>query len=275
MTSHHPRPQRPAATDYFNPAEQLELLQNIKAKAEKSATATPQEHHVVPADKSQSTAHLTAGVKPIDLVAHEVSLREKLEKAKADREAKAKAAAASAQGNTVSTPQSTNISQSPAVNGSKSTESPAGPPQPPLLNNGTTTNPIPIPTPPTYGPAWLQSIGYPQQTPPMSFPRPPPFPQYPPNTYGASQFGMTPFANGQSMFPQWGQFATTPTPGIPPAPQQQNQGGPPTVQSPPNNLGFGNQGPAGQSQSPPNQNSMGSMSPAQTGFSVRDVVLNL
>lgn len=265
MTS-HPRPQRPAATDYFNPAEQLELLQNIKAKVEKSATATPQEHNVPLADKSQYAGSNSMGMlKPLDLVAHEVSLRDKLEKAKAEREAKAKAAAQGIVQQPQSTPANANANASQILlNGSKSTEPTAGPPPPPVLNNSnyTPTNPIPTPTPPTYGSAWVQSLGYPQQTPPIGYPRPP-FPQYPQTAF-AGQYGMSQYTNGQGMFPQWSQFGTTPTPGIPPAPQQQNQG--PTGQSPPNQQAFGNQGSVDQSQSPPNPNLMGSMPPAQTGL---------
>ena len=94
MTS-HPRPQRPAATDYFNPTEQTELLQSIKAKIELSATNTPAEpqfqNDVVGAFNSKTTPY--GGLRTTDTKAHELSLREKLERAKADREAKAKAEA--------------------------------------------------------------------------------------------------------------------------------------------------------------------------------------
>jgi hypothetical protein len=271
MTS-HPRPQRPAATDYFNPAEQFELLQSIKAKVETSATATPQEHHIPPSDQLHPAATTTtASVPSFDLAAHEVSLREKLEKAKAEREAKAKAAEALLQGihppsqlSTTPTNANAKVSQF-AVNGRKSTEPlTAGPPPPPVLNNNnnqTATNSVPTPTP-TYGPAWVQSLGYPQQTPPMGFPRPS-YPQFPQTSY--VQYGMMPYTNGQTMFPQWPQYSTSSIPGIPSAPPpQQNQGS--IAGSPPNQTPV-NQSTVGQvSTSPSNQNSMGSTTQPQTGL---------
>ena len=97
MTS-HPRPQRPAATDYFNPTKQTELLQSIKAKIELSATNTPAElqfqNDVVGAFNGHPSKMAPyGGLGTTDIKAHELSLREKLERAKADREAKAKAEA--------------------------------------------------------------------------------------------------------------------------------------------------------------------------------------
>ena len=225
MTS-HPRAHRPAATDYFNPAEQIERLQSIKAKIEKSATSTPQEYHfphpVQGETKNPSTNH--AGVKSVDFKAHELSLREKLEKAKADREAKAKAEAASKANITTDSPQ-------PRLTDNHSTEPvTTGPPPPPILNN--TSTPIP---PIPYTQSWTPNLGYP--TPIPNYGRPPfpytqPYPQ---------QYGMPPYPNGQPFQPyaQWGQSAppSNTTPGVPPPPPQPNQGPPnqiPTSQSPPN-----------------------------------------
>src|SRR5579859_1924212 len=157
MTS-QPRPQRPAATDYFNPTEQLELLQSIKVKAQKSATATPQESHPPVREKPPPSAMTTTTSQPVDYVAHEMSLREKLEKAKAEREAKAKLEAAlSGNSQTLHTALNT-ASATTHTDGSHNVslknnvpEPPAGPPPPPIQNNKakantTPANPIPTPT---------------------------------------------------------------------------------------------------------------------------------
>jgi hypothetical protein len=220
MASHS---RRPAAKDYFNPTEQIELLQSIKAKIEKSVATTPKESQFSHVD----TTNLPNAGKPVDYKAHELSLREKLEKAKADREAKAKAEAAlKAQTTTTTTD-----SPKPKVGEDQtSTEAVAsGPPPPPVLNN----TPTSIPPVPAFTPTWNPNLTYPNAIP--SYGRPPysyaqPFPQ---------QFGMpTPYPNGQpaQTYPQWGQYPTTAnTPGIPPPPPQPNQG-PPTNQSPPNSV---------------------------------------
>jgi len=225
MTS-HPRAHRPAATDYFNPAEQIERLQSIKAKIEKSATSTPHESHfshpVQGETKNPSTNY--ADVKSVDFKAHELSLREKLEKAKADREAKAKAEAASKANITTDSPQ-------PRLTDNHFTEPvTTGPPPPPILNN--TSTPIP---PTSYTQSWTPNLGYP--TPIPNYGRPP-FPYTQPYQ---QQYGMPPYPNGQTFqpYPQWGQSAPPPntTPGVPPPPPQPNQGPPnqmPTSQSPPN-----------------------------------------
>lgn len=269
MTS-QPRAQRPAATDYFNPAEQLELLQNIKVKAQKSTTATPQESHPRPATGKPSSETTT---QPVDYVAHELSLREKLEKAKAEREAKAKVEAA-LRGNahngqtasiTASTNANTDASQDGLVKGSIHPEPTTGPPPPPILNNNANNTPMsstPTPTP-TYGPTWVQSLGYPQQTNPMAYTRTP-FPQFPQPSF--PPFGMPPFTNGQTMFSPWGQFPPTPTPGIPPPSVPVNQG--PPNQTPPTQVASAKPGPLGQnsmntSQKPPTP---GSIPPSQTGI---------
>jgi hypothetical protein len=240
MTSHS-RPQRPAAKDYFNPAEQIELLQSIKAKVEKSATSTPKDHPNQ-TDATNTSSH--TGFRSVDFKAHELSLREKLEKAKADREAKAKAEAAlRANAQSAQIPTTTNTPL-PKLHENKSTEPvTTGPPPPPILNN---TNPTPIP-PVTYSQTWTPNLAYPPPVPNYGrppYPYPQPFPQ---------QYGMPPYANGQIVhaYPQWGQNATSPnTPGIPPPPPQPNQGAPnqfPTSQSPPNqfpvNQTHVNQGP--------------------------------
>ena len=85
---------------------------------------------------------------------------------------------------------------------------------------------------------------------------------------------MPPFTNGQSMYPQWGQFPATPTPGIPTLPLQG-----PSNPTPPNHMSAMNAGPLGQNamnnnQSPPNQNPTGPMPPAQTGIVTVYVLLN-
>src|SRR5438105_1319451 len=188
MTS-QPRPQRPAATDYFNPTEQLELLQSIKVKAQKSATATPQESHPPVREKTAPSATTTTTSQRVDYVAHEMSLREKLEKAKAEREAKAKLEAALSGNsqtpqtapNTASAIAHSDGSQNVSMNGNKAPEPPAGPPPPPIQNNKANTTPansVPTRTS-TYGPTWVQNMGYSQQTNSMGYPRPPfpPFPQ--------------------------------------------------------------------------------------------------
>lgn len=226
MASHS---RRPAATDYFNPSEQIELLQSIKAKIEKSATSTPQESHFP--HHAETVAYTS--LKPVDFKAHELSLREKLEKAKADREAKAKAEAAlKAQITTTATD-----SPRPRVveNQSPVEVVPTGPPPPPILN----TTHTPMPSVP-FAQTWNPSLAYPTALPNYSrptYPYPQTFPQ---------QYGMPPYPNGQPVqaYPQWGGFTPTPnTPGIPPPPPQPNQG-PPTTQSPPNPVAV-NQGPPG------------------------------
>src|SRR6266496_3450965 len=141
MTS-HPRAHRPAATDYFNPTEQIELLQSIKAKIEKTAASTPQEPHFPPPTQGETTKNPPvnyAGVKSVDFKAHELSLREKLEKAKADREAKTKAEAASKANMTTDSPL-------PRLTDNRSTEPlTTGPPPPPILNNASSTPIPPVP----------------------------------------------------------------------------------------------------------------------------------
>jgi hypothetical protein len=246
MSSHRARP---AATDYFNPAEQIELLQNIKARVEKSSTSTPQptDSHV-PQLNSSSTGTLNGQPvtsKPTDLKTHELSLRDKLEKAKADREAKAKADAA--QKTTIDSPKG-------QTNENKSTESTNGPPPPPILNTTTQTTAPALP----YGQTWGQNMTFPQ-VPPMTNYRTP-YPQYQP-VY--QPYGMQPYANGLPAIPAYptpqpGQFYIPPTHGIPPTPAQPNQGSP---QGPPNQ---------GTSQGPiptsllQNQNVANQMPPSQT-----------
>jgi hypothetical protein len=235
--SFNPRPPRPAATDYFNPTEQIELLQSIKAKAEKSATSTPQEPLLAQPDTTNHVQQPPTGTKPVDFKAHELSLREKLEKAKADREAKAKAEGAKSQTPTAIASESP---QTRLVENKSVEQVPAGPPPPPMLNTTTPTS-IPMAAPP-FVQAWTPNMGYPHQTPPMmNYPRPPfPYPQAFPPT-----FGLQNYPNGQSMagYPQWGQFPNQASPGIPAPPNHPNQGA--TLQQlPPNNLAL--------SQSPPN-----------------------
>src|SRR5947207_8647868 len=225
----HPRAHRPAATDYFNPTEQFELLQSIKARIEKSATSTPQEPHFPPPTQAEATKNLPAHharVKSVDFKAHELSLREKLEKAKADREAKAKAEAASKANMTTDSPL-------PRLIDNRSTEPvTTGPPPPPILTN--TSTPIP-PVPHTQ--SWTPNLGYP--TPIPTYGRPP----YPYTQPYTQQYGMPPYPNGQPLqpYPQWSEPASTPnsTPGVPPPPPQPNQGPPnqiSTSQGPPNQV---------------------------------------
>jgi hypothetical protein len=208
----HPR-QRPAATDYFNPTEQIELLQSIKAKVERSAASTPQDSHFPLTDvtNSSNAAHQSpSGANPVDFKAHELSLREKLEKAKADREARAKAEAASR------TAPLAQDSLQPKVKENKSVEPiAAGPPPPPILSSTTGIPPLPY--------AWNSTLGYTPQIP--NYPQPPY--QYPPPY--PPPYGMPPYTNGHisQPFGQWNQFAPLQsTPGIPPPPPQPNQGPP-------------------------------------------------
>jgi len=246
----HPRPHRPAATDYFNPTEQIELLQSIKAKVEKSATSTPQESRQ-PLDQIQQNYY--AGVKPVDFKAHELSLREKLEKAKADREAKAKAEVSVSQQPNSTTTIGTIESPQSKVPENKSVEPVIpGPPPPPIISNLTPTPPIQQPV--TYGwnpgmyPA-VPNYGRPTFQYPQVFP----------------QFGVPSYTNGQAAAynPQWSQYVAslptnTTTPGIPPPPPQPNQG-PPLQGSPPQGT---------TSQSPPNQETLnqGAPPPHQSGL---------
>ena len=233
--SSHPRSHRPAATDYFSPTEQIELLQSIKAKAEKSATSPPQDSRF-PQTSETKTINPHVGVKSVDFIAHELSLREKLEKAKADREAKAKAEAAAAK--EIAMTKESSLSMLPDNHSAE--PMPTGPPPPPILNNNTTsTTPGPLPSM-AYAQTWTSNLNYP--TPIPNYGRPPyPFAQaYP------QQYGMPPYPNGQTIqpYPQWGQYTpTTSTPGVPPPPPQPNQGPP--------NQNAANQGP--QNQIPVNQ----------------------
>jgi len=225
MTS-HPR-QRPAATDYFNPAEQIELLNSIRAKVEQSTTSTPQQQQLQGDGTKSSSPN-----KSVDFKAHELSLREKLEKAKAEKEARAKVE--------VSIRASSMTTDSPKPMATEQT----GPPPPPVLNNNapTTSTPIPVTSYPQQ--PWPANLGA-FQTPAMTaFARPPyqfPLP-YP--------YGIQPYTNGQHQpFTQWG-YGTPiqTTPGIPPAPPQPNQG--PIIQAPANQMSPG-QIPT--SASPPNR----------------------
>lgn len=214
MTS-HPR-QRPAATDYFNPAEQIELLNSIKAKVEQSTASTPQQQD----DGTRTTpAH-----KPADFKAHELSLREKLERAKAEKEARAKVEAS------LRTNSTTAESPKPVVPPTEQT----GPPPPPILNNvPTTTTPTPIPVTSYPQQPWPTNLGFPQHPSMTAYARPPY--QYPP----PYPYGIQPYTNGQPLpYAQWGYSAPIQTtPGVPPAPPQPNQG--PTQQSPPNQISPG------------------------------------
>jgi hypothetical protein len=229
MASHRTRP---AATDYFNPAEQIELLHSIKAKVEKSTTATPQpaEVHLLQASTNSTTSARPLDPKPVDFKAHEVSLREKLEKAKADREAKAKAEAQQK-----ATTTATDILPSRS-NDNNSTEPTTGPPPPPILNTSTATA-LPAMA---YTQSWGQSIAYPQVTPMTGYRQP--YAQYP-QVY--QQYGMQPYVNGHPAIqayqqPQPGQYFLPPTPGVPNPPPQPNQG--PSAQGTPSQ-GTPNQGP--------------------------------
>ena len=231
MASHHRHP-RPAATDYFNPTEQIELLQSIKAKAEKSATSTPQDPQVAHSDDTIGMTGQQAaypGAKSVDFRAHELSLREKLEKAKADREARAKAAEAALRASS-QPPSTTNEStQGSRLVELKSSESvPPGPPPPPGTNN---TTPTPISTAP-YGQAWTANLTYMQGLPMANFGTAAfPYPQ----TFTPQYGSMQPFGNGQpaQVYSQWSQFSPQQnTPGVPPPPAHPNQG--PPSQAPPN-----------------------------------------
>lgn len=213
--------QRPAATDYFNPTEQIELLQSIKAKAERSAASTPIDSHfpLTNVTTSSSAAHQEPfGVKPVDFKVHELILREKLEKAKADREAKAKTGPVLG---TASQPLTKGPLQ-PKVNENKPTDSVTTGPPPPILSNTTPMPPVPF--------AWNSALGYPPPIP--NYPRPPY--QYPPPY--PPPYGIPPYANGHAPQPfgQWNQFAPVQsTPGIPPPPPQPNQGPPSQASTPP------------------------------------------
>jgi hypothetical protein len=171
----YPRPSRPAATDFFNPAEQVELLRNIKAR---------EENKQPPAQSAPSTNKDT-----------EVSLREKLEKAKADKQAKANA-------------------ESTAQNGDKKQDTVTTGPPPPIP--GISTGSIM----PYSTPGWSQySQGAPVPSPTQTQRAYYQFPQSYPQPF------MNPYGNTQSQpAQQWGQLSQQSTPGVPPPPSQPNQG---------------------------------------------------
>jgi len=207
MASYH-RPSRPAATDYFNPTEQLELLQTIAEKLNTTPTSTLQESTnilaPVPAEPADS--------KPPDFKAHELTLREKLEKAKAERDAKAKADAAINSNPMPTTPATPNLSN-------ENVKSHPDPALPPFTLN--VQNPMPAPGA-QYNSGWTSSSPFPQPS-PMYPPYPPQFPSY--SQSYASQFGV-PYPPGQTTgpFPQSGTFPPTPpTPGVQNQGPQQNQ----------------------------------------------------
>jgi len=262
MTSQS-RAQRPAATDYFNPAEQLELLNNIKAKVEKNVKSAPQQSQEpstmkVPGLATQSS---TTMKKPIDYKAQELSLREKLEKAKADREAKAKeeaAVAALAHSQPLLSP--TTTTPTSHLNESHPAETASAPPPPQLLNANSSNNvpalfSAPAQTQPNpYGSAWAAGMPFPPQPPMPGFPQPS-FSSFPP----FSQFGM-PFAgNPAQPFPQWPFPAPGPISDLPLQQTTQKQASLGTAPTPqplqPTNQNPPNRAPV--NQTPPNQTVVG------------------
>ena len=172
----------------------------------------------------------TLNNKSVDFKAHELSLREKLEKAKAEKEARAKAEA------TLRTNPTTTESPQPVVS-----EQTTGPPPPPGLNNTTIPTPIPVTSYPQQ--TWPANLGYTQHPHMTAYSRQP-FQYTVPYPYGTQ-----PYTNGQPQpYAQWG-YGTPlqTTPGVPAPPSQPNQG--PTVHGPPNQISPG-QIPS--SASPPN-----------------------
>jgi len=275
------RPPRPAATDYFNRAEQIQLLHSIKAKMEKSATSTPQE----PTTKEgagEGSGVQTPIALAVDFKAHELSLREKLERAKANREARAKAEAAAKAANSSQTSAQTTVdSPTKATNaedGEVKFESPVeqttmdaplalGPPPPPppvsinrilappLMGNVAVPPTQPTVAPLPYSPPagtwtipnpYLSALQQQQRQVPLQSQQQFTYPQNF-NPYGT--------LNGpyyQSPYQQFPQYPT-PTPGVPPPPAQPNQGPPtqmPLTQSPPSHLPV-NQGLLNQAAEPP------------------------
>ena len=275
------RPPRPAATDYFNRAEQIQLLHSIKAKMEKSATSTPQES-TTKEGAGEGSVRQTPSAAPVDFKAHELNLREKLEKAKADREAKAKAEAPIKTANsshasvqtTVDSPTKATNAEEGEVNVESVVEQAAtdaqlvsGPPPPPppvSLNNAHTPmlmgNALVPPTPPTVAP-----LPYNPPAGPWTTPNPyllavqqqqrqvPLQPQqqftYPQNLNPYGTLNGPYYPSPYQQFPQY----PTPTPGVPPPPAQPNQGPPtqmPLTQVPPGHFPM-NQGRLNQAAEPP------------------------
>jgi hypothetical protein len=265
------RPTRPAATDYFNRAEQIQLLHSIKAKVAKSTTATPQEATGDGKDGTVDGQTMPTTPPVVDYKAHELSLRERLEKAKAEREARVKLVkvetAADSFVKSMEEDESIMIDspvEATTVNGQGATS--ADPPPPPAnVNNIPTAAPIPVnptatglgttrPQPPTL--AWpnpyvltVQQQQHQQQQAQQQAQQrqaqldrqlqqqlqaqQQQFAAFPPTYF--SQFN--PYPNGiYPPYPPMPQFSP-PTPGIPPPPPQPNQGPPtamPLSQSPQN-----------------------------------------
>jgi hypothetical protein len=164
------RPPRPAATDYFNRAEQIQLLHSIKAKVAKSTTATPQEALGDGDDGAADGEPMQTTPPVVDYKAHELSLREKLEKAKKEREAKAANIETAAENFVKSIEDDDSIMhdspvEATIVNGQSAPN--ADPPPPPVnTNNIPTVAPVPVPPPPT-------GLGTTRQQPPtVAWPNP-------------------------------------------------------------------------------------------------------
>jgi hypothetical protein len=252
------RPPRPAATDYFNRAEQIQLLHSIKAKVAKSTTATPQEATGDGNDGAADGEAMQTTPPVVDYKAHELSLREKLEKAKAEREARAAKVETAAE-NFVDSIMTDSPVEATTVNGQGTTS--ADPPPPPVnVNNIPTVAPVPVPPPATgLGTTRLQppTVAWPspyvlsvqqqqqaqqqaqrqsqveRQLQQQMQAQQQQFAAFPPTYY--SQFN--PYSNGvYPPYPPMPQFSP-PTPGVPPPPPQPNQGPPtglPPAQSPQN-----------------------------------------
>jgi len=274
------RPPRPAATDYFNRAEQIQLLHSIKAKMEKSATSTPQEP-MTKEGAGEGGVVQTPLALAVDFKAHELSLREKLERAKANREAKAKAEAATKAANSSQTSAQTTVDSptkaTSAEEGEVKFESPVeqtamdaplalGPPPPPPVSMNSVPAPplmanvVVPPTHPTVTPLPYNPPGGPWTTPnPYLLALQPQQRQVP--LQAQQQFthpqNFNPYGtlNGpyyQSPYQQLPQYPT-PTPGVPPPPAQPNQGPPtqmPLTQTPTSRLPM-NQGLLNQAAEPP------------------------
>ena len=201
----HTNSQRTTATQYFDHSEQLERLRAIKETVEKSRNSD-----------SQSAR----GNVP-DLRAQELTLREKLERAKAEKEAKAKAEAAIR-------PTQSAASTNPPLKAIENTIHGAGisaPPPPPAVN---TSTPGPIPMNP-YIQQWPQGISHQSpinsasnfQRPAFQFPHPFGMSEYTPQVPAVHPSLSTTAQWGNQMFPSTAVSTQTPRQ-TPPA-----QGSPP------------------------------------------------
>ena len=204
----HTNSQRATATQYFDPSEQLERLQSIKERAEKSL---------------HSNSQSPRGNFP-DLRAQELTLREKLERAKAEKEAKAKAEAATRPTQSVA---STNAPLK-AIESTIHDTGMSAPPPPPAVN---TSTPGRIPMNP-YVQQWPQSISH---QPPINsaanfqrpsfqqFPQPFGIPEYTPPQIPAVHSSLSTTAQwNNQMLPPTAISTQTPLNQTPPA-----QGSPP------------------------------------------------